>query len=157
MITQEELKKYVTYDPETGLFRSTGSKYSNKKEGEIVGSTHKTKGYVYLTLKGKTYRAQRVVFLYMTGKRPSNQVDHINQNKTDNRWVNLREATPVQNCHNRPLYKTNSSGHTGVVWHKQSHKWMVLCRSSGKQYYGGLFESLEEAALKAKEIYGTIR
>lgn len=157
MITQEELKQYVTYDPETGLFRSTGSKYSNKKEGEIVGSLHKTKGYIYLTLKGKTYRAQRVAFLYMTGAWPSYQVDHINQNKADNRWSNLREATPMQNCHNRPLYKTNSSGQTGVVRHTQTGKWMVLCRSNGQQHYGGLFESLEEASLKAKEIYATIR
>jgi hypothetical protein len=92
MLTQEILKQYVVYHPDTGWFTSTGVRYSNKQVGERVGTLHKTKGYRYLAIQGKTYREQRVVFLYMTGKWPEHQVDHINRIKDDNRWANLRDV-----------------------------------------------------------------
>ncbi len=44
MLTQEVLKQYVTYNPETGHFTSQGARYSNKEPGERVGTLHSTKG-----------------------------------------------------------------------------------------------------------------
>lgn len=154
MLTQELLKKYVSYDPDTGYFTSNkGSKYSNRNVGDRVGTRHKTKGYRYIVVLGKTYREQRAAFLYMNGFWPKDQVDHINQIKDDNRWCNLREATPAQNCWNRPKYRTNKSGYTGVVWNKDSRKWQVLCRSGGKQVYLGLFDNVDEAGIIANNWY----
>ena len=156
MITQDILKHHVTYDPDTGKFYSNGIRFSSRKKGEEVGTIHKTKGYMYLVIKNKTYRAQRLAFLYMTGNWPVHQIDHINQDKTDNRWCNLRDVTPAINCQNRKLFSTNTSGYKGVVWQKHCNKWQVLCRANGKQHYLGLYENKEEAIKVAKEFYDNV-
>jgi hypothetical protein len=157
MITQEILKQYVTYHPDTGWFTSNGAKYSNREVGSRVGTCHSTKGYRYLVVKGKTYREQRLAFLYMTGSWPEHQVDHINRVKDDNRWENLRDVPPSVNCQNRKLFTSNTSGHTGVCWNKKMQKWQVNCRANGKVYYGGCFVDKEEAIETAKRIYNEIR
>lgn len=157
MITQEILKQYVSYNPDSGIFTSTGSKYSNKEPGSPIGTVHKTKGYRYINVKGKTYRACRLAFLYMTGSFPIHQVDHINQIKNDDRWINLRDIEPIKNSWNRPIYKTNKSGYTGVIWQKSCNKWQVLCRSNGKQVYLGLYDDVHEAGKIATEWYSKNR
>ena len=158
MLTQETLKQILTYDPVSGIFTSNKySKYCNKNEGDRVGTIHKTKGYRYICVLGKTYREQRLAFLYMTGDWPKGQVDHINRNKEDNSWSNLRDVTPLENCWNRPLYSNNKSGYTGVVWNKKESKWQVLCRSKGVQKYLGLFEDVHEAGRIASEWYSSVR
>jgi hypothetical protein len=153
MLTYETALKYLKYDPETGNFHYAGNKYCNKPKGSIAGSLHKTKGYIYVSIAGKTYRAQRIAFLLMTGRHPKFQIDHINGVKTDNRWCNLRDISSQGNCANRGLFKNNKSGYRGVVWQKYSKKWQVLCRIKGVQYYLGLYEDKEEAAKVAKETY----
>lgn len=49
----------------------------------------------------------------MTGDWPTQEVDHINRNKTDNRWYNLRDVPRSVNQKNR----TNLGGKT-----KKSYK-----------------------------------
>lgn len=158
MLTLDILKQHVSYEPETGIFTCNNkSKYCNKEIGERVGTIHKTKGYRYITVLRKTYRAQRLAFFYMNGEWPVNQIDHINHDKDDNRWNNLRDVTPIINSWNRPLYKTNTSGYTGVVWNKKYNKWQVICRSKGLQKYLGIYEDVHEAGRVAKEWYAVNR
>ena len=158
MITQDRLKEVLTYDPDTGIFTSNkSSKYCNKSFGDRVGTVHKTKGYRYLTIDRKTYREQRMAFLYMTGALPTGQVDHINQIKDDNRWSNLRDVSSAENCWNRPKYANNRSGYTGVVWNKKCNKWQVLCRSKGVQKFLGLFDDVHKAGSIATTWYKEVR
>jgi hypothetical protein len=93
----------------------------------------------------------------MTGKWPELEVDHINRIRDDNRWCNLRDVSRAINAQNMPLYKNNTSGHTGVCWNKKFNKWQVLCRANGKQVYGGLFDNKEEAVKLSTFIYSQIR
>lgn len=157
-MTHNELLQIVRYIPETGEFISLpGNKYSNQPVGNRLGTVHKTKGYRYITIKHKTYREHRVAFFYMTGKWPDDQIDHINQNKADNRWINLREVSAATNCQNRPMFKNNKSGYTGVVWNKQCQKWQVNCRANSKIFYLGLYTNLSEAAKVATDFYSSLK
>lgn len=52
-------------------------------------------------IHGYHYKASRLAWLYMTGEWPKYEMDHINHVKDDNRWVNLRDVTPAENCANR--------------------------------------------------------
>jgi len=156
-MTHKELLELVNYDPAIGIFTSKpGNKYSNQPVGARLGTLHKTKGYRYITILGQLFREHRLAFFYMTGSWPKYQIDHINNNKSDNRWENLRDVPAIINCRNRPMFKNNTSGHRGVVWNKQCNKWQVICRSKGVQHYFGLFEEKQDAIDIANKFYNKL-
>jgi hypothetical protein len=65
-----------------------------------VGGIHKSTGYCRIGIDGCLYRSSRLAVLYMTGEWPKAEIDHVNCNKADDRWENLREATHAQNQRN---------------------------------------------------------
>lgn len=76
---------------------------------------------------------------------PTEQVDHINNNKLDNRRGNLRVASRQQNGFNTPIGKSNSSGYKGASWNKGANKWIATIRVDGNKIHLGLFNTKEEA------------
>lgn len=153
-LTQEYLKEVLHYDPETGIFtwRSSGK---GRKLGRPAGALHKKLGSVQLFVGGRLYYAHRLAWLYMTGSWPREHIDHIDGDPSNNRWVNLREATNAENLQNqRHARKDNlSSGLLGVTWHKQGRKFMAQISVDEKRIYLGLHETAQEAHqayLKAK-------
>lgn len=151
ILTQEYLKEALHYDPETGIFTwkvrplkhfvntHRMNLINSKCEGKVAG--HMTdQGYLTIGLKGTGYKAHRLAFIYMTGECPA-YTDHINHIRTDNRWVNLREATIAENNRNLSLRKTSLSGVPGVSWHKETKKW----RARIFKEYLGVFDNLDEA------------
>lgn len=102
-------------------------------------------GYLHVKLHGKKYMAHRLAWLLHTGSRPSQQLDHINGVRDDNRIDNLRECTPAENQQNLTKYKNNSSGVQGVCWHKRDEKWMARINVDGKCINLGYFNTVEEA------------
>lgn len=101
-LTQERLKQVLEYDPATGFFRRFGKKGLLRG---VAGTLDVSNGYVKIMVDHVIYRAHRLAFLYMEGVFPPNDVDHRNRKKSDNRWSNLRHATPSQNAANKPLPK----------------------------------------------------
>ena len=91
MITQSELKELLNYDPATGVFTWLVSR-GRVKASSVAGHVH-SRGYIVIMVDGRRHLAHRLAFVYMTGTFPDDQVDHINEIKADNRWINLREAT----------------------------------------------------------------
>lgn len=79
----------------------------------------------------------------------SQMVDHINRNGLDNRRSNLRPATKKQNMENQGRRRDNTSGCTGVSWHKSTAKWEAYITHNGKRTRLGYFDSLREA-IKAR-------
>jgi len=149
MITQERLKQLLHYNPETGVFTRIES---NRKDrlGKQPGSRN-TKGHVQIRLDGTLYVAHRLAWLYMTGKFPTNQIDHIDGDKTNNKIVNLREATNKQNQENVPLQVNNTSGYRGVSFNKPTRKFRAYVCHNRQQITLGFFKTAEEAALMAKD------
>jgi len=142
-LTQEELKRRLHYDPDTGIFTWL-SAFQSQLVGRVAGGDHK--GYVRINISCKLYLAHRIAFLYMMGKFPKDQVDHINHIKDDNRWCNLRECTHSQNLMNGKAYKNNTSGFKGVSWLKHAKKWQAQIMRNKKSTYLGVFKSKTEAA-----------
>jgi hypothetical protein len=83
--------------------------------------------------------------LYQTGSWPKNHLDHINGARADNRFTNLREASPAQNRHNSRAPRTNITGLKGASWNKRDRKWVSEIRANGKRIYLGYFDRAEDA------------
>lgn len=146
MITKLELCRYVNYDPDTGYFTWVGSG-KNHVAGERAG--HNQNGYVVIFLDGRSYPAHRLAWLWMMGMFPPGQLDHANRQRDDNRWCNLRGATPVLNAANRTKSHMNTSGFKGVSFDKRTAKWRARLRFGGCNRSLGYFISKAEAC----EVY----
>ena len=140
----------LNYNPKTGEFRRKVDRSSNAKKGQLAGSTH-SEGYLVIQIDGKAYKSHRLAFLIMKNRWPDEQIDHINEVKTDNRWCNLREATRSQNSINIRKNKRNRSGYRGVSWYPALNKWVVQIQSNNKKITLGYYEDIKEAALAYNE------
>lgn len=144
-LTQAELKAVFDYDPDTGIFTRV---FKNGKS-KVVGSPN-TKGYICIPIRNVKYVAHRLAWLWVHGKFPEHQLDHINRNKQDNRIINLREVTNKQNCENRGLQKNSSSGIAGVSWKSSHKKWVAQICHNQKNIYLGLYARIEDACIARK-------
>ena len=146
MLTQKELKELLHYNPDTGVFTWLVSGKNRVKVGHAAGCVN-SHGYVKITLQGKSYSAHRLAWLYITGDWPKQQVDHINHDKKDNSWGNMREVTPSQNSRNVRALGRGSSNYKGVSYRNDSGSWRAIIRHGGKNNYLGSFDCEHEAAL----------
>lgn len=152
----QQLRELVSYDPSTGIFTAR-VKSRGVKPGDRLGSFD-TRGYVRITVAGKRHKAHRLAFLYMTGDWPKHEVDHIDMNKSNNRWLNLRDADHSTNQHNCPAMRNSKSGVRGVYKIKNTtgKVWAATLSMKGKRRHLGCFATVEEAQkarLDAKRAY----
>ena len=98
-LTQERLKKLFKYEPETGLFIRLVSTNNRVKVGDVAGNA-RADGYIKIRVDFDMHYAHRLAWLYMTGHWPTQKIDHINGNKSDNRWANLRDVSDAINLQN---------------------------------------------------------
>jgi len=150
MITQDELKQVMSYDPSSGVFTWTAPKSPRLKPGAIAGHQEPT-GYIGMVIDYRHYRGHRLAWLYVYGSMPCGEIDHIDGDKSNNRIANLRVVTSKQNKENTRLVAANTSGHRGVYWDKSRNKWMARVQHHRKWVFLGRFDSLVEAGNAAKE------
>ena len=150
-LSQSDVKAKLNYDELTGIFTWINSENPKIKNGDVAGSVNRN-GYCYIGLYGEVYRAHRLAWLYITGKNPTAQIDHINGNKADNRFENLREASNLKNTRNRNLNSNNKSGYRGVSWASHANKWVAHAMSKGKRKKLGYFDTALQAS-KAFQAY----
>jgi hypothetical protein len=152
----EEMKQYLSYDPETGHFTWIKVKLKSKsKVGDIIGSL--SRGYIGIKFNFKSYRAHRLAWLFTYGKWPTNHIDHIDGNRSNNKLSNLRDVTNQENQFNinKILAK---SGYLGVSKYK-SRSWRARIMLNGKDICLGHYETPElasEAYQAAKLKYHVI-
>jgi len=152
-MNQARLRELMDYNPETGDFTWKETRGPAKK-GATAGSPC-NKGYIVIGIEGKVYKAHRLAWLYMTGDWPTDQLDHRNRDKGDNRWANLREASNQENCLNRTRY--NRTGYRGVAKTPYG-RFVGACTYRGKRYQKGGFATAQEASKwaeqKRQELFG---
>ena len=148
--SREEITEWLNYNPETGIF--TRKKKNNRKQiiGEEVGS-RRADGYLVTHINKKRYYLHRIAYFLLTGDQPE-MVDHINGNTTDNRAINLRAASCIQNAYNMRKGRRNHSGHKNVYWNSSSKKWNVKMNANKKYYWGGSFSSLDSAIVACEKL-----
>jgi hypothetical protein len=158
-ISAASVRAILDYDPATGVFKwkrrqGLSVQWNGKWAGKVAGSPSST-GHIHIKIEGRGYCAHRLAWLYMTGDLP-NEIDHINADKTDNRFNNLRIATRAQNNANKGVQKNSASRVKGV--YKFRNKFKAQMWLDNKPVHLGVFDTLEEAKSaheKAyKELYG---
>lgn len=153
--TQKRIKEIFDYDPDTGIFVFKKSVFASRI-GTRAGKIAKD-GYRRLNIAGKTYQSSWIAWIYVTGKKPKEEIDHVNNVSSDDRFCNLREASRSENCASKIIFaKPNKHGFRGV---KKNHKRfcaVVVCKQ--KYYYCGMFDTAQEAAraydVEAKKRFG---
>lgn len=150
------LRAAVAYDPLTGLFTNLVQRRQSGS-GEVVG-TLCPDGYVRVTFEYCRFMAHRLAWLHVTGEWPSDKIDHRDLDRSNNRWVNLREATQSQNCANAPLTRRNTSGFKGACFDKSNGKFVASVRFQGRHVHLGYFQTAYEAhqayVAGAKRLFG---
>lgn len=153
MLTQEVLKELLHYNPDSGVFtwkfrdrkwfsceqayKAWNAKYPITRAGSI--GVRMGKRYCVIRVLSKAEFAHRLAHLYVNGGYPSDEVDHINGDGTDNRRCNFREVNHRDNHLNQKLHSNNTSGCSGVHWCKRTRRWKSVIRVNYRKIYLGVF------------------
>ena len=145
-LTAQRLRELFDYDPMVGSFvrRIAVGRHGRHRAGTIAGV--ETRGYISICVDRTRFFAHRLAWLYMTGEWPANMLDHINCNRSDNRFHNLRLADPAVNSQNqRSPRSDNTSGFLGVTFDKGTKRWRAKLKANGRYHHLGGFDTPEEA------------
>lgn len=150
VLNHEQLKKNVSYDPETGIFTRLST---NKSCGSNNGN-----GYLRIKINGKGYLAHRLAIYFIDGVMPENEIDHINGNTLDNRLMNLRIASSSKNLWNAKKPSSNKTGYKGIYLNQKTNRWRATISINNKRIHLGYYKCKEEAARAyidyAKQAHG---
>lgn len=159
--SQEVLRQLLDYDPATGLFtwkerdlewfpsgaqsqKHNAAIWNGKNAGKPAFTTKLSTGYMSAGLLGVTRTAQRVAWKWMTGEE-ADTVDHINGDKADNRWSNLRSVPHAINGRNCKRSKNNTTGINGIGVDKRNGRWTAAIHVNYRKKYLGSFHCLGQA------------
>lgn len=139
------LREILSYEPETGALVWKVRRCSVVRAGDIAGSVN-AKGYRYITVRRKHLLAHRVAWAVHTGSWPTEDLDHENGCKDDNRFRNLRPASKRLNQENqRRAQKNNPWGLLGVSKASDCKRWLATIQANGVVKRLGRFDTPELA------------
>ena len=149
-ITKEEVRNLYKYDKDTGeLTRLIATSNSVKASETIKGKD--AYGYLQTRIRGRYYKVHRIIWLYVFGELPKEQIDHINHIRDDNRLCNLREVTHQENAKNVSMNNKNTSGVVGVRFNKGMNRWVSRIMVNQRSFWLGCYEDKEDAINARKE------
>lgn len=162
VLTQAEAVQLLDYNPETGEFfwkRRPLKFFPNERACKIwntryagapaFSSIHNNGYRAGVVLYGK-YLAHRIAWLIQTGDWPEQQIDHVNGDKADNRFSNLRAVSPLENSRNLRRQDRNKSGVTGVAWCSRAQKWRSHITVNGHMKSLGYTDDFAMAVAKRR-------
>lgn len=155
-LAAEEVRQLLEYDPQTGILRwrrnTLRSKdWNTRYAGRVTGCLERRCHCLQVRLNDTLYLAHRLAWLIVTGEWPTAEIDHINGDRADNRWDNLREATRGQNMFNRAKLANNTSGFPGVRFRPHHGKWEARITVSRKTVWRAYALTAQEAAALRRE------
>ena len=144
-LTAQRLRNLLHYNSQTGDFTWIVSRGNQFTKPGMPAGFKDTYGHMGIEIDGRRYLSHRLAWLYVHGKWPNHQIDHINRIRDDNRIANLRDVTGVVNLNNKGNYRNNTSGFKGVVINK-SGSFVAQITINGKSKYLGSFDTAEKAS-----------
>ncbi|RLD81108.1 MAG: HNH endonuclease [Bacteroidetes bacterium] len=150
-LTYNRLKKLLDYNPKTGNLTWKVSRQGTKGIGSIAGYISPTDGYIYIGIDYVLYRAHRLVWFWMKGNFPENEIDHKDRIRSNNKWNNLREGDRIYNSQNQNLRSDNKSGIVGVRFRTNRQKWVSQITVNKKLIHLGSFKNFDDAVLSRWE------
>lgn len=136
----EDHKTWILLDISTNKYPSATMKIDKADAKLSPGRVCIDKyGYPVTWKDGRSVRVHRLIHPFWE------ETDHINGDKTDNRKINLREATNSQNKMNIGLRASNTSGTTGVSWDRANKRWQACIGFNHKWIHLGTFRTKLEA------------
>lgn len=156
----EVFKKYFELDyncPSCLRWIDSSSKHRKDIIGTEAGSFHQSSGYFNVKLKGKVYRAHRIVYSLANEEEllPNDFIDHIDYDRSNTHPSNLRKATRSENGCNRS-HNSNNKLKIKNISENKNGTFLVQIRKDGKRFAVNGIESLELAELIADEVRETI-
>lgn len=166
--TQAELRKLLDYDPESGVLTwlprpifdgccVRAVKMWNKAHAGKEAFTETTRaGYKRGSIHNRQHKAHRVIWKWVHGFDPE-EIDHINGDRSDNRIVNLRSVSRIENNRNRAKSNANKSGVVGVHFCNRDKAWIAQIKVGGRNKILGYSKDFAEAVAARKEgekLYG---
>ena len=167
MLTQEYLKECLNYNPETGVitwkerpekhfktvsaFKMWNTRYCGKSAGSVNG-----KGYIHMPINGKSFSAHRLAWMYVYGQLPSKHIDHIDENKLNNKISNLRDTSREVNQQNISQPRINNKTGFRGVYKRKNGKYTASISFDSKNKWIGDFDTPQQAHaayLEAKKIH----
>ena len=149
------IRELLAYDHVSGLLTWRWSGHGVTC-GEEAGSIDRKTGYRRVRIDGHNYQAHRVIWLLVTGAWPKVQIDHINTNRADNRFENLREASGSENQWNKHRRANSPSGLKWVSWDdypgNKRWAWAVQARGHTLRGYSKCKVAAHLAAVVAANI-----
>ena len=143
-LSQEDVRRLLSYDPTTGVLVWRVSRGSVKAGKVITGYT--ADDYQPVRINRTPYLAHRLIWLYVTGSHPQGEIDHKDGNRKNNKFDNLRDVSATENQQNRrqaPI-TNRSTGILGVTVTPNRKRYRAQIYSE-KKYYLGTFDSVDEA------------
>lgn len=154
----ETAQRLLRYDPDQGLLfwkarpisdfptKSAWAAWSARFVGKVAGTTGPG-GYLQVNCAalGGSCRASRLMWAIHTGEQPPEAIDHIDGNRQNNKWSNLRAASFCANNRNRLNPHTPASGHSNIARRKDTGKWRVTFHIGNGKRRSKSFATVEDA------------
>lgn len=158
------LRSMLDYDPADGKFtwkpRSDGTCFDSKYAGLPAGSK-RAGGYVMISINGYgIYGAHRLAWAHYHGRAPDGEIDHRDQNPSNNAIDNLRPASSSQQKMNKRVQSNNRSGLKGAYFHacRKGQQWRSQIKFEGRLIFIGYFDTAQAAheayMRKSAELFG---
>jgi hypothetical protein len=157
--------KFLFLNKESFKFIKNYENYLISDEGRVFSiKSHKflkpyinNRGYYLVSLCNykikKNFTVHRLVgFHFLENPENKKLIDHINNNKLNNRLNNLRWCSYTENNINKKISKNNTTGIKGVYFNKQKNKYCVQITINNKCRYIGCFTTLEQATIARKKV-----
>lgn len=138
--TPEQIAKELSVVPNGKLYwiRPKRGRQLNREAGSLTSH-----GYLSIRIDGITYYAHQIAWCLYYGEWPTQEVDHIDRNRTNNCKANLREASRKENA----LNVVTKLGKLRNIYPTPTGKYQVRPMRDYVSIYLGTFDTIEEAIL----------